>query len=336
MNRLKHYKKNFLIALKIALGSSLAIYLAQQLNLDNSASAGTITLLTLMTTKWETLKLSGFRILTFMLTALIAWIVFMHIQIIWVAYGIFIFIIVFFAYSFGLVATISVNSVIGAHLLITHDFSLESLDNEFLLVVIGVMIAILLNLFNDNYSHKKEIIKNMRYTEEKLQMILSQIADYLLNPETSFHVWDEIIALEKKILEFQKEAYEYQDNTFYSHPEYYINYFEMRQNQTQMLHNLHYEIKRMRGIPIEAKIVAEYLIYLKDYVVEKNIPQKQIERLQDIFIEIKKFPLPTTQQEFEDQALLYHVLMDIEEFLVFKVRFIRELDEIHLKKYWNQ
>lgn len=335
MKRLKHYKKYFLIALKIALGSSLAIYLAQQLNLNHSASAGTITLLTLMTTKWETLKLSGFRILTFMMTALVAWIVFMHIQIIWVAYGLFIFIIVFFAYSFGLVATISVNSVIGAHLLITHDFSLESLDNEFLLVVIGVMIAILLNLFNDNYSHKKEIIKNMRYTEEKLQMILGQISDYLLNPETQFHVWDEIIALEKKILEFQKEAYEYQDNTFYSHPEYYINYFEMRQNQTQMLHNLHYEIKRMREIPIEAKIVAEYLIYLKDYVVEKNIPQKQIEHLQDIFAEIKKFPLPKTQQEFEDQALLYHVLMDIEEFLVFKVRFIRELDEIQLKKYWN-
>lgn len=336
MYKAKKVKKVFLVALKIALGSSFAIYLAQQMNLNNATSAGTITLLTLMTTKWETFKLSGFRLLTFMLTSFVAWLVFMHVDIVWISYGIFIFVIVYFAYYFGLVQTISVNSVIGAHLLITHDFSLESIDNEFLLVLIGVAIAIVLNLFNDNYSHKREIIKNMRYTEEQLQNILIEISDYLMNPNLKFHVWDEIRVLEKKILDFQKEAYEYQENTFYSHPEYYINYFEMRQNQTQMLHNLHYEIKKMREIPKQAKMVAEYMFYLKDYVTEKNIPDQQIDRLKELFEEIKTFPLPKNQEEFENQALLYHVLMDIEEFLIFKSRFIRNLDKIQLKKYWDK
>ena len=54
--------KTVLLAFKIALGSSFAIYLAQIMELEYATSAGTITLLTLMTTKWETIRLSVLRI----------------------------------------------------------------------------------------------------------------------------------------------------------------------------------------------------------------------------------------------------------------------------------
>jgi hypothetical protein len=50
MNR---YRKIILLSLKIGIGSSLALYLAEYLGLDYVVSAGTITLLTLMTSKWE-------------------------------------------------------------------------------------------------------------------------------------------------------------------------------------------------------------------------------------------------------------------------------------------
>ena len=51
-------------ALKIAAGSCISMYIARQLQLDFAASAGTITLLTLLTTRWETLKLSCYRLLS--------------------------------------------------------------------------------------------------------------------------------------------------------------------------------------------------------------------------------------------------------------------------------
>ena len=53
------------------------------------------------------------------------------------------------------------------------------------------------------------------------------------------NVWDRIIAFEGRMHEFIKAAYDYQDNTFHSHPGYYIDYFEMRLAQLQVLHNSH-------------------------------------------------------------------------------------------------
>ena len=129
----------------------------------------------------------------------------------------------------------------------------------------------------------------MRLSENQLQIILGEIAAYLSNKEMQRNVWEDICTLEKQLQEFIKEAYEYQENTFQSHPGYYIAYFEMRLNQCQVLHNLHYEMKKMRTMPKQAKIIAEYMIYLMDYVVELNVPASQIEKLNEILKEYNYF-----------------------------------------------
>ena len=104
MNR---YRKIILLSLKIGIGSSLALYLAEYLGLDYVVSAGTITLLTLMTSKWETVKLAVCRLATFTMTILIAWMIFSHVKSVWI--GVFLAIIVFIAEVFKWRATISVN-----------------------------------------------------------------------------------------------------------------------------------------------------------------------------------------------------------------------------------
>ena len=45
---------------------------------------------------------------------------------------------------------------------------------------------------------------------------------------------------------------------------------------------------------------------------------------------------PKTREEFENRAVLYHILMDLEEFLIFKKRFIDMLNEEHFRVYWQQ
>ena len=94
------------------------------------------------------------------------------------------------------------------------------------------------------------------------------------------------------IEEFVRDACEYQDNTFQSHPGYYIDYFEMRLRQFGVLHNLHYEIKKIRSMPRQAKIVSDYIVYMAPYVVETNSPEAQIRKLEEMFAEMKEEPLP--------------------------------------------
>ncbi|NCB93052.1 MAG: hypothetical protein EOM40_10920 [Clostridia bacterium] len=329
--------KHLLIhALKIAAGSCIAIYIATALGLEYAASAGIIAMLSILTTKWETVKISLCRVITFFITVLLAVVTFQLIHIEWLEFGVFMFLLVIVCEVLGWKATISVNAVVGTHFLTTLDFSISFIINEFLLVFIGIAIAIFFNLFQNNGSAKKKIIQNMRDTEEKLQMIMEELAVYMRMENLDHSVWSDIIALEHDLAKYVDAAYRYQNNTFHSHPSYYIHYFEMRAQQCGVLHNLHYQMKKLRYMPKQAQIISSYISYMKDYIVELNIPSKQIEKLDEIFAEMKKEPLPKSREEFENRAILYHVLLDLEEFLVFKKRFVESLESIHKDIYWKE
>lgn len=331
---MKKYIKIMLLSIKIGLGTSIAIYIAQVMNLEYAISAGTVTLLTLMTTKWQTIKLSIGRLATFIITILLIWAIFSRADNAWAAYGILLMLIVFIAELLGWRATISVNAVVAAHMITNQDFTAAAVRNEFLLVLIGVVLAITLNLFHANITHKRKIIADMRDTENELQSILRELGAYLCGNEMRENAWDNICALEKKIQDYTQSAYEYQDNTFQSHPQYYISYFEMRHEQCHILHNLHSEMVKILSIPKQAKVISEYLYYLVDYVIEINAPDQQIARLNEIFADMRNEELPKTREEFENRALLYHILMDIQDFLLCKEKFVNELDEMQLKRYW--
>lgn len=327
--------KMIIQAIKIAVGSCLAIYVAEGLELQNAAASGIITLLTILTTKWETLYLSAFRIVTFAITVVLCSVIFQHVSTEWFAYGLFLIILVPFSDLVGWKATISVNAVIATHFLIALDFSMAFIINELLLVLIGITIAILLNLIQNNKSNKSKIISEMRYTEQSLKTILVEMASYLKGQPMRHNVWDDIVSFEQELQSFVEHAYDYQNNTIQSHPQYYINYFEMRTKQCNILHNLHYEMKKIRNLPAQATIIADYISYLANHIVEKNVPTEQLNRLDEMLENMKNEPVPTNRDEFESSAMLYHILMDIEDFIIYKRRFIEALDEKQLQIYWK-
>ena len=170
--------------------------------------------------------------------------------------------------------------------------------------------------------------------ESNLVEVLVEIAEYLENHIPGKEVWNDVDSLEKAVEQYIQDAREYQDNTFHSHPGYYIDYFKMRRDQCKIMQNLHKEMKAIKSMPKQAHKVAEYVRYLAEFIVEKNEPVEQLTRLHLLFDEMKKDQLPVTREEFESRALLYHTLMDLEDFLNCKMNFIQNLDEIRRKLYW--
>ena len=338
MDKFERFKisKIVLLSAKIGVGASIAIYLAQWLDLQFFTSAGIITLLTLVTTKWETLRLSFLRLFTYVISVLVCWGIFHFVPNMWIEYGLFLFVIVFLSEWMGWRSTLSVNAVIGTHFLTTQDFSIDFLVNELLLVVIGIVIAIVLNLIHINNTHESGIIKSMRHVEHQMKQILMELAGYLKRESQGDRVWEDIIRLEKELDTYLELACEYHSNTFQAHQEYYINYFEMRMKQCGALHNLHAEMQRMREMPVQANIVAEYILDITQYLMEMNDPKKQIEELEQILEKLRKEPLPQTHEEFENRAELYHVMLDLEEFLLYKKRFVEEIDETQFRIYWKR
>ena len=275
--------------------------------------------------------------LTLFAAAWLCSIVFKHVPSQWVAYGIFTFFIVMMCDVIGWKSAISVNALIGMHFLSHMDeFSRAFIMNEFLLLLIGVTISIVLNLFHAYKFEEQHLIKNMRAVEKALSETLIEIAEYLENHMKGKEVWKDVDKLEKAIEHFIQEAREYQDNTFYSHPGYYIDYFKMRRDQCKIMQNLHKEMKTIKSMPKQAHKVAEYVRYLSDFVIEKNEPVEQLTRLNFLVEDMKKEELPKTREEFESRALLYHTLMDLEDFLNCKMNFINNLDDTRRKLYWNE
>lgn len=339
MNRFHEKKlRNLLLhAFKIGLGSSIAIYIATELGLDYATTAGSIALLTIVTTKWGTLKLSVIRIVSFFVASGLCALVFTHVPSQWIAYGIFTFFIVILCDIVGWKSAISVNALVGMHFL-THmdELSREFIMNEFYLLLIGISISIVLNMFHAYRFEEQHLIKNMRQVEKDLSDTLLEIAEYLENHMTGKEVWKDVDRLEKEVEQFIQEARDYQDNTFYSHPGYYIDYFKMRRDQCKIMQNLHKEMKAIKSMPRQAHKVADYVRYLSGFVSEKNEPVEQLTRLSILIEQMKKDELPKTREEFESRALLYHTLMDLEDFLNCKMSFIQGMDEIRRKLYWSK
>lgn len=330
------YKKIFWQAVKIAVGSSFAVFLAGALQLQFAASAGSITLLTIVTTKWETIKLSLYRVLSFGVSVILAGILFQTIRLEWVGYGLYIFLLVLVCEFMEWKAAISVNAVIGLHFLTEKDFSYEFIRNEFFLVVTGITIAVVLNLFHGNSGQKAWIILHMREVEERMGTILRGLAAYLDNRDAQQNVQEDIRQLEENLHKYIAMANDYQGNTFHSHPEYYISYFQLRLNQCRVMRKLHSEMSKIREIPKQAKAISKFIRYLTVHVTEMNVPTEQISRLNAVFRKMEYEPLPKSRKEFVNRAILYHVLMDLEEFLILKKRFVESLDEKKLRIYWGR
>ena len=204
------------------------------------------------------------------------------------------------------------------------DFSPAFFLNEFLLVVIGILFAFLLNMFQDNRGQKRNFAERIHHLEQKMQGSLAEIAKYLSGQPTRKGLWRDLASIEKQLQRCMEEAYEYEGNTYGEDAAYYARYFEMRLNQCRILHNLQNEMQKIRSMPVQAEIVAEYIEYLSEYVTELNEPAPQLQQLSDIFLWMKNEPLPVSRAEFESRAVLYHILMDLEEFLMVKKRFIHD------------
>ncbi len=325
----KRIKRILAKAIRIGVGSGVAIILAHLLGLQYEIFAGTITLLTILTTKLETIRLAIYRMITFCFSTLVCFLIFSHIGGGWIEYGVFVLVMVLFCEMMDWGATISVNAVIGAHYFTEGDFSLSFIANEFLLLLLGIGIAIILTLYSNNKGTKKRVMKDMQYVEAQIKEILDEMAAYLRKEKRDHSVWADVNELESKIKEYIEDAYEYNNNSFSDHTKYYVDYFEMRLLQIDELHNLHYEMKKMQSMPEQAEIVAEFIVFITESIGEMHALDMQLERLYSLIEAMKQNELPRNREEFESQAILYHVLLDLEDFLLIKKRFVEELDKIH-------
>lgn len=314
-------RKMAIKVLKIAVGSCMAVAIAQFFELQYATSAGIVALLTVQDTRRDTIRLAAERLFSFLLSVLLVFVCFRYIgKLEWVNYGVYIFLMVHVCYFFGWQNTVSVNAVMGTHYLLTPDYSLIFAANELAVITIGTTLALLMNWRMP--SNLKILREDIRKVEDDIQQVLRELDGYLEGKLDGTHIWLDLDQLEASIHRGLERAHEHAHNTLSEEDHYYIEYMEMRLQQCALLQAIRHRVWKIDGMPDQAKIISEYLRYLVPYVHEKNIPDRQREDLQRVFDQMKQQPFPKGREEFESRAILYHVLLDLEDFLFVKKRFV--------------
>ena len=299
--------------IKIAIGSAAAIFFADLLRLDYSTSAGIITLLTIQDTRRETIAIT--------LKGSV------------ISYGVFLFVFIACCMPLGLFGAASTNAVLTTHYLLEKSMSISSVGNEALLLLVGAGIGTFLNLYIPG---KGREIRMMQYRlEEDLRAVLMRMSEYIVKEDKSDYTGSCFDKLRADMEAGKKQAFAYMNNTFFQESKYFIAYMNMREQQTVVLGDIYKKIVSIRSVLPQAEQVAELFHEIAATFGESNNARDLLTRREEVLSRMKDSDLPVTRQEFEERAVLYGILMDLEYFLLLKKEFADSLTKEQIIRYWQ-
>lgn len=327
-------RANYFKTLKIAVGSAISIILANMLSLSFGTAAGIITLLSVQNTKKDTFRVAGRRIVAFVIAMCLAWVIFSLLGYSAASFGMFLFLFVIICELWNLQDGISLCAVLVTHFLTWKHMYAADVWNEFLLLIIGISVGAAANLYIPR--NVKEIKRSQCYIEAKMKEVLMDLSIQLVEPKKR----EQIIEMEELHLYIQKAvqmAYENSNNTFLSDSRYFISYMELRLTQLSVLERMYSLVQKVDGYELtQAVALAGFLNRVSTSLRENNngeILLEELERLKEYF---KLDELPSNRLEFENRALLYQILCEIEWFLKLKSEFAMNLTPKQIEEFWAQ
>ncbi|GAA0346317.1 aromatic acid exporter family protein [Bacillus carboniphilus] len=304
--------------LKTAIGTVIAIMIAQFFGLDNFASAGILTILCIKPTRRKSLKAAFDRILAcflslFLASAMFEWIAY-HPIVIGVLLLIFIPITVKWKIQEGIVTS----SVIILHVYMAGQVSFHLIVNESYIILIGILVALILNIYMPSLDKNMGELKDE--IEKHFSSILSEMAHYL---KTNEELWQgaEITDVSEKIKEGKALASKDLENNLLQGENIYYTYFKMREKQFELIERLLPLLTSFQFNSPQRIKVANFIEELSTHVHPGNTAHHFLYKLYQMKHEFKEMPLPTTRDEFEERAALLNFVSEMEKYLQIKSHF---------------
>lgn len=318
---------------KFALGGLLASLLASLLGLSYSTSAGVIAILSIQTTRKQTLTLVARRFAAFFAAMVLAFVCFSLLGYQLGAFGLFLLLFAAFCQWFGLQEALVMNTVLVLHLYAERTINPFWLRNELLLLLIGAGIGILVNLYMPGAA--KEIRQIQSQVEQAFRDILQRMSDRLLTRSKQDYTDSCFAPLEQQLEKLAQRARENQGNALLSDQWYFVNYVTMRQRQLTVLRRVYDNIHRLDQVPEQALGIADLLEEISRSFHEHNNAAALLQKLHSMQVSMRGEPLPQSRDEFENRALLYRVMYDLEDFLQLKADFAAALTNQERSRFWS-
>ncbi len=300
-------KSRAILLIKMIVAFILGILLAELFHLHYEYTAGVIAVLSLEPTRKRSIRSAILRILDSVLALGIAAGLFALL-----GYGfwvllIFIAVLVPLTFLLRLETGLVVALVLVSQLYLEKDYGFAL--NALWILLVSLSLAFVLNLYMPK--HDRLIQRSIDIIDQAMDASIQAIA--LAEPVDFIRIRQDLkSAKETLLLDIE--------NHYFLQTDQRILYLEVRQNQLQILEKIQEGLGQIRDIP-EKAIVLKYLQSFKGKIGKANYALPLKEELKKLLDDFKVAPLPKSRDEFESRAELFHILLEIENFLNLKIRY---------------
>ncbi|MGL4798339.1 MAG: aromatic acid exporter family protein [Cellulosilyticaceae bacterium] len=317
--------------IKTAIGTTLAMLLASAIGLKFAASAGIITILSIQSTKRQSVTLAVRRMEATVVALALSSMLFMLFGYSPVVFGIYLFFFIPLTVRLQIAEGIVPASVLVTHLLTEGAISVGILTNEVMLVVVGAGVALVLNLYMP--SIEGQLYQIRQAIERDMYQLFCDMTVAL--QERKVPVEEEALyqKIEMQILLGKQKAYKHTNNHLFAKVTVYERYFAMRESQFQTLLYMRQHFIRIFECYDATKEVAAFTSLVGESITGRKLSGDLLEELEGLRDHFRQSELPTTREEFENRAILYQFLNDLQRFLEIKKHFREELTDEEFEEY---
>lgn len=299
-------RRNVFLLLKMTLGFIIGMLLASLLKLPYFYTAGVIAVLSFEQTRKASIEASIKRILgsvlALALSSLLFYVFSFHV---WV---LFLFVILFIplSFAFKIDKGIIVSLVLVSQIYLEKD--IQYALNAFYILMIGIGVAYMLNLYTPKNHRLQSEIKDI---DDHINALIQGIAH---QREVSFVMID--AKLEQTYNHIKLEV----ENVNLPLVTKWLKYMDMRKEQVSILKRIHAILIAIDFIE-EKQIILDFLTQFDQKIGEDNYAIELTKRLDALFEYFRQTSLPENRELFEKRAQLYYVLLEIDQFLNLKLMY---------------
>ncbi|MCI2934005.1 aromatic acid exporter family protein [Staphylococcus haemolyticus] len=316
MLKLNPYKIG-LRTLKTAVGITLGVILAKWMGLDNYASSAILIVLCIKHTKVHSVQAIVSRFVSCILILLFGSLVFSLLGQNAIVLGLIVLLFIPITVMLKVQEGVVTSCVILLHVFNATTINLHLIINELLLLTIGLGIAFIMNLIMPSLDKtlvffKKDIEKGFK----EIFMTYSEACSNYNNDLT--------LSFEKLQLDIRKAksiAFRDVKNHFIRNENSYYHYFDMRQEQLELLRRIKPLLNQVTVDDPLLTDVSHLMSEIGNNVNSNDYTALRLHSLYEIRLSLDELPLPKSHQSLKSRSSMMQILNELEKYLNIKSQF---------------
>lgn len=304
---------------KMAFSATIAIIISNYIGLQFGVTSGIIAILSIQDTKKEALLVGGKRMISSTIAILLSYVLYVLLGNNSIVFGLFLLIFIPITKALKISEGMVVGAVLSTHLLMSTNINTSWIINEAKLNAIGIGVAMIFNLYTASLENEFE--KNKARIEDYFRAIISDMAVSLVTQAVPIYEQQVHLSVEKLIKDTKIMVQVINNNYLFKSNDYYIGYIDMRTIQLDAIKRMQRHFSRFYMKYEQTRILSEFTNEVALNIHEDNDCVDLINKLDFLRTDYQNMDLPKNRTEFENRALLFQFLNDLEDFLVIKREF---------------